>query len=604
MVPYTKAPSVESPPRRLKGRLRFAFLAIFAAAFLLVPAAQAFAETPHLKLNIVGSGSGQIESIKEEVAEIGRGTPPIECSYDGASESGACENVPDLLGGEGTLYAEQLVAEPAVGSELVGWTVESGAAAECPIPGFGTVCLVYAEDGEGIEWEITAEFALSGPPSFPLNLATSGTGTGSFECEVEGTKGACQAAYDDGTEVSVVPVEGTGSEFVEFNAENGGECSGANCEFTMDAAHSANAEFNLIAETFVANRTGEGTIECEDVTEGAGLGACLASYPYGHEVEVVATEEAGWNLEGLTGTGSAAGCSGSPCSFEITESSSVQVTFAAIAHPSTLTVVKGGGGQGTVVSTPSGISCGTEPCEATFEEGDTITLEATEATGSTFAGWLGCRSVSGEVDKCHVTLTSSEVEVTAVFLTEGQQGQSGETPTLTEFDGAHEPAGEPCGGRGGVEVATTTETKYVCNGTIGQDGERGEIGFPGPEGPQGPAGPAGNAGAFGPQGIPGAQGAQGPQGPQGKQGPAGKNAKVACKVKQAKNGKKVEVTCTVKYQGGKAAGSSPSWRLTRAGHTVRRGTARHGRLHLGRLPAGHYRLHVGGRKESRLIVIG
>jgi len=79
---------------------------------------------------------------------------------------------------------------------------------------------------------------------------------------------------------------------------------------------------------------------------------------------------------------------------------------------------------------------------------------------------------------------------------------------------------------------------------------------------------------------------------------------VACKVKQAKNGKKVEVTCTVKYQGGKAAGSSPSWRLTRAGHTVRRGTARHGRLHLGRLPAGHYRLHVGGRKESRLIVIG
>jgi hypothetical protein len=53
-----------------------------------------------------------------------------------------------------------------------------------------------------------------------------------------------------------------------------------------------------------------------------------------------------------------------------------------------LTVTKAGTGAGTVVSTPSGITCGSV-CSATYAAGTPITLTATPATGSTFAGWSG-----------------------------------------------------------------------------------------------------------------------------------------------------------------------------------------------------------------------
>jgi hypothetical protein len=99
---------------------RFAFLAVLVAAFLLVPVAQAFAETPHLKVNISGTGSGEVEGLEQEEFGLGPGTPTIECEYNGTSQTGVCENVPDSLFGEGELFAEQLIAIPAPGSEFAG----------------------------------------------------------------------------------------------------------------------------------------------------------------------------------------------------------------------------------------------------------------------------------------------------------------------------------------------------------------------------------------------------------------------------------------------------------------------------------------------------
>ncbi len=48
----------------------------------------------------------------------------------------------------------------------------------------------------------------------------------------------------------------------------------------------------------------------------------------------------------------------------------------------------GGNGSGTVSSSPAGISCGAT-CSASYDEGTPITLTATPAAGSVFAGWLG-----------------------------------------------------------------------------------------------------------------------------------------------------------------------------------------------------------------------
>jgi acyl dehydratase len=53
-----------------------------------------------------------------------------------------------------------------------------------------------------------------------------------------------------------------------------------------------------------------------------------------------------------------------------------------------LTVTKSGTGSGTVVSSPSGINCGSD-CSEAFPSGRVVTLSATPSAGSRFDGWSG-----------------------------------------------------------------------------------------------------------------------------------------------------------------------------------------------------------------------
>ena len=77
----------------------------------------------------------------------------------------------------------------------------------------------------------------------------------------------------------------------------------------------------------------------------------------------------------------------------------------------TLAVVRGGTGAGTVTSSPTGISCGTD-CWHTCATGTAVTLTAAAASGSTFAGWSG-GGCSG-TGTCRVTV-SAATTVTATF---------------------------------------------------------------------------------------------------------------------------------------------------------------------------------------------
>jgi hypothetical protein len=318
----------------------------------------------------------------------------------------------------------------------------------------------------------------------------------------------------------------------------------------MSAAKAVDAKFNLQAPaehslTIAETGTGSGEVQCK--FNAGSAGPCTSPQPDGTAVEVIATADPGSELTDIGGTGSASACAASPCSFALSADSSVTAEFSPeVVNPATLAVFKGGNGNGTVTSNPAGINCGTEPCEAVFSEGEVVTLTAAPASGSVFAGWLGCHHTGPTT--CTVTVNGPETEVTAVFLAEGPQGPAG------------------------------------------------------PTGPTGPVGAAGAAGANGKDGANGQNGAQGPQGPQGAQGPAGPAAKVTCKVK----GKtKVKVTCTVK-QGASASRARLHWRLMRGGHAYSHGTARHGRLQLdlGKLRPGRYALHVQGQAENTEIVVG
>ena len=74
----------------------------------------------------------------------------------------------------------------------------------------------------------------------------------------------------------------------------------------------------------------------------------------------------------------------------------------------TLSVTKSGAGLGTVTSNPTGINCGSA-CSGSFS--GSVTLTATPATGSTFAGWSGACTGTGT---CAVTVDAG-TRVTATF---------------------------------------------------------------------------------------------------------------------------------------------------------------------------------------------
>jgi Divergent InlB B-repeat domain/PASTA domain len=76
----------------------------------------------------------------------------------------------------------------------------------------------------------------------------------------------------------------------------------------------------------------------------------------------------------------------------------------------TLTVSRNGTGVGTVSSSPTGINCGTT-CSHGYTQGTSVTLTATPAAGSTFAGWSDGCSGTGQC----MLKTDADTAVTASF---------------------------------------------------------------------------------------------------------------------------------------------------------------------------------------------
>jgi hypothetical protein len=85
-----------------------------------------------------------------------------------------------------------------------------------------------------------------------------------------------------------------------------------------------------------------------------------------------------------------------------------------VQNPTTLTVSRSGTGSGSVTSSPAAIDCGAT-CSHAYDQGTPVTLTATPASGSTFAGWSG-GGCSG-TGICSVTLGSPQA-VTATFIAE------------------------------------------------------------------------------------------------------------------------------------------------------------------------------------------
>ena len=89
----------------------------------------------------------------------------------------------------------------------------------------------------------------------------------------------------------------------------------------------------------------------------------------------------------------------------------------------TLTLRKSGSGH--VNSAPSGIACGTG-CKYSFADGTTVTLWATPASGSSFAGWGGACTGTGD---CVLTLIAAKT-ISATFTKTNPPPPPGDLPGL------------------------------------------------------------------------------------------------------------------------------------------------------------------------------
>ena len=123
-------------------------------------------------------------------------------------------------------------------------------------------------------------------------------------------------------------------------------------------------------------------------------------------------------------------------------SASTTLTVTQSTQRVTLSTILQGNGAGSISSSPAGIACGTD-CTEDYDNGTTVTLTATAGSGSAFAGWTGCDSMSGMT--CTVMMSAAKT-VTATFnlqtqtfpLTVGKAGAGGGTVTSS-------PAGINCG---------------------------------------------------------------------------------------------------------------------------------------------------------------
>ena len=176
--------------------------------------------------------------------------------------------------------------------------------------------------------------------------------------------------------------------------------SGAsNCGPYIDITYEVPVDsYNLI---LIKNGTGTGYVSA--VPSGISCGTnCSQIYDDGISVTLYATAYSGSTFAGWSGS-----CSGtsSSCTVAMTSAKNVTATFNTNIVTYGLSVSKIGTGSGTISSSPSGISCGTD-CYQAYNSGTSVTLYASAASGSNFAGWGG--SCSGISSSCIVSMIGTK----------------------------------------------------------------------------------------------------------------------------------------------------------------------------------------------------
>jgi uncharacterized repeat protein (TIGR02543 family) len=317
-----------------------------------------------------------------------------------------------------------LSASASTGSTFTGW---SGACTNST----GT-CTVTMDAAKSV----TATFTLN---TYMLTVDRAGSGTGTVTSLDGGIScgSTCSHVYDYNTSVTLSASASTGSTFTGWS----GACTNSTgtCTVTMSAARSVTATFVSSTSTLTVNKAGNGAGTVTSSPAGIDCGStCSYDFAYNTVVSLSASAPTGSTFTGWSGIGISCPGTGT-CTVTMDAAKSVTATFTLNTYG--LTVDKTGTGTGTVVSSPSGIDCGST-CSYGFNYNSIVTLAAIPSANSTFTGWSG-EGCSG-TGICQVTMSAARTVAatfsagTSAILTVSKTGTG--TGTVTSS-----PAGIDCG---------------------------------------------------------------------------------------------------------------------------------------------------------------
>ena len=315
----------------------------------------------------------------------------------------------------------------------------------------GVECTVVMNADKGVEADFVHNPGLTIKPAGSGSATITSSPAGIDGCDestnfdVEGG-GICSTyAFRNGQTVTLTAVPAVGTEVTGWSGCD--FSSGNTCTVEISPAKQQPFDdlyFQDITVTFAPVPT-----HALHVYTGASAGAvtsspsgiscgstCSATYNADQTVTLTAAVPPGYVLDSWSGCDTT---SGDTCTVAMSSDRSVWLYTSIQTY--NLTIDKQG--TGTVTSSPSGINCGSS-CVTSFPSGQSVTLTAAPASGSTLGGWSGCDSASGST--CTVSMNSART-VTASFRS-GSSG--GLDPTFGASGVTLTPVGD--GGDGGTGI--------------------------------------------------------------------------------------------------------------------------------------------------------
>lgn len=381
-------------PDRWGGRRALVLAAVMTLCFFIVGAvAAAIVKKPHDKPELIAwvQGQGRVVSAPHGIA----------------CDGGRCEH------GFPRGQRVTLTATARHGSRFAGWS------GDCR--GLGPCHLVLARS------KAVAAHFVPLPHTKTVHVHKQGDGRVTSATRAIDCGAVCTTHATPGTRVLLVARPGPHTTFVGW----GGPCTGTGpCRFTVHGDDvTVDARFAAVStpdsRTLTVRRAGTGAGTVSSSPAGISCGKqCAESFPKGTVIVLKAVAGDGSRFLGWSGA-----CTGTGrCALTMEHAATVTARFDVLpptVEPK-LTVTRDG--DGTVSSSPAGLSCG-DGCTASFPKGTKVVLSAAAGDGSRFAGWSGACTGTGA---CEIDLRD-DAAVTARFvarrtLTTSSDGPGSVTP--------------------------------------------------------------------------------------------------------------------------------------------------------------------------------